>query len=156
MSAPIDMVLSRLAPFKLRENGSDRWRCCPAHGGSNPSALSVGVGDNGAVLLKCWHGCSADKVAGSLGLELADLFPPRESHGAPPTMPIELPCWPSAPSGPLRRRQTCSRTSSSWPSSTKPSTEARRHDRPFRHRPPLHTPGLPALHAGMAVRTAPR
>jgi hypothetical protein len=83
-SLPIDMVLSRLAPFKLRENGRDRWRaCCPAHGGSNPSALSVGIGNGGAVLLKCWHGCSAEEVAGALGLELGDLFPPHESHGAP-------------------------------------------------------------------------
>lgn len=84
MSAPIDTVLSRLAPFKLRENGRDRWRaCCPSHGGKNPSALSVGISDTGAVLLKCWHGCSADEVAGALGLDLQDLFPPRESHGAP-------------------------------------------------------------------------
>jgi len=82
--APINMVLSRLTPFKLRENGADRWRaCCPAHGGSNPSALSVGIGDNGTVLLKCWHGCSADEVAGALGLDLADLFPARERHGKP-------------------------------------------------------------------------
>jgi hypothetical protein len=84
MSAPFDLVRSRLAPFKLRENGRDRLRaCCPAHGGANPSALSVGVGNDGAVLLKCWHGCSADEVSGALGLELSDLFPPRESHGAP-------------------------------------------------------------------------
>jgi hypothetical protein len=83
MTAPIDMVLSRLTPFKLRENGRDRWRaCCPAHGGSNPSALSIGIG-NDAVLLKCWHGCSADEVAGALGLELSDLFPPKEKYGGP-------------------------------------------------------------------------
>lgn len=83
-AAPIDLVLSRLAPFKLRENGDGRWRaCCPAHGGKNPSALSVGIGNAGAVLLKCWHGCSADEVAGALGLELTDLFPPGESHSAP-------------------------------------------------------------------------
>jgi hypothetical protein len=84
MNPPIDLVLARLAPFKLHENGQNRWRaCCPAHGGSNPSALSVGLGDTGAVMLKCWHGCSADEVASALGLELSDLFPPRESHGVP-------------------------------------------------------------------------
>jgi hypothetical protein len=84
MSAPIDMVLSRLGPFKLRENGRDRWRaCCPAHGGANPSALSVGIGDTGVVMLKCWRGCTADEVAVALGLDLSDLFPPRESHAAP-------------------------------------------------------------------------
>lgn len=84
MSAPIDLLLSRLAPFKLRDSGRDRWRaCCPAHGGSNSSTLSVGVRDDGAVLLKCFHGCSTYEVAGALGLELSDLFPSRESHCAP-------------------------------------------------------------------------
>jgi hypothetical protein len=78
MSTAIDTVLSRLDSFKLRENGRDRWRaCCPAHGGSNPSALSVGLGDEGRVLLRCWHGCTADQVAQALGLELGELFPPK-------------------------------------------------------------------------------
>ncbi len=65
MSRPIDAVLSRLEQFKLRENGRDRWRaCCPAHGGSNASALSIGIGQNDAVLLRCWQGCGIDEVAG--------------------------------------------------------------------------------------------
>lgn len=82
MSRPIDVVLSRLEGYRLRPNGPDRWRaCCPAHGGSNPSALSVGIGADDAVLLKCWHGCDAHEVAHALGLELADLFPPRPSAG---------------------------------------------------------------------------
>lgn len=81
-TAPIDTVLERLGPFKLRENGRDRWRAiCPAHGGSNPSALSVGIRADDAVLLKCWHGCSADQVARALGLELSDLFPKRPQAG---------------------------------------------------------------------------
>ena len=81
---PIEIVLSRLEGFQLRENGRDRWRaCCPAHGGSNPSALSVGIGADDAVLLKCWHGCDMEQVTNALGIEVADLFPPRESHGAP-------------------------------------------------------------------------
>lgn len=83
MSArPIDLVLSRLEPYRLRENGRDRWRaCCPAHGGKNPSALSVGIGADDAVLLKCWHGCEVAQVAQALGLELTDLFPPRPQAG---------------------------------------------------------------------------
>jgi len=87
VSRPIDLVLSRLDAFKLRENGRDRWRaCCPAHGGSNPSALSIGIGQDDAVLLKCWHGCDAHQVANALGLELHELFPPRPeaSGGAQP------------------------------------------------------------------------
>lgn len=78
MSAPIDLVLSRLEGYKLRANGGNRWRsCCPAHGGSNPSALSIGEGAGGAVLLRCWQGCEVEQIAHALGLELADLFPPR-------------------------------------------------------------------------------
>jgi hypothetical protein len=84
MSMPLDLVLSRLAPFKLHQNGRDRWRaCCPAHGGSNPSVLSVGIGDNGAVLMRCFHGCAVDAIAGALGLELSDLFPTKDSHARP-------------------------------------------------------------------------
>lgn len=81
MSSPVDLVLSRLEPFKLRQAGRDRWRaCCPAHGGSNPSALSVGVGADDQVLLRCWHGCEVDQVAGALGLDLSDLFPPKPAQ----------------------------------------------------------------------------
>jgi hypothetical protein len=83
MSPQLDLVLSRLGAYRLRENGRDRWRaCCPAHGGKNPNALSVGVGADGeAVLLKCWHGCTVDEVCGALGIELQDLFPPRPAPG---------------------------------------------------------------------------
>lgn len=83
MTRPIDMVLSRLESYRLRENGRDRWRaCCPAHGGRNPSALSIGVGSDNQVLLRCWQGCEVEQVAHALSLELADLFPPKPQDGA--------------------------------------------------------------------------
>jgi hypothetical protein len=83
MSGPVDMVLSRLDNPK--PSGRDRWRsACPACGGRNKSALSVGVGNDDAVLLRCWKGCEVEAIAGALGLELADLFPPRQTgHCAP-------------------------------------------------------------------------
>lgn len=79
----IDTLLSRLDDPK--PNGRDRWRCaCPVCGGRNRSTLSIGVGDTGAVLLRCWkEGCSPEQIAHAVGLELEDLFPPRETHGAP-------------------------------------------------------------------------
>lgn len=90
MSEQIELVLQRLDGHKLREHGRDRWRaCCPAHGGSNPSALSVGVGDDGCVLLKCWQGCSVDQVAAALGLDLSDLFPPRPDAAGAGRGPIK-------------------------------------------------------------------
>lgn len=82
MSA-IENILPRLEGYRLRENGRDRWRsCCPAHGGKNPSALSIGVGDDGRVLVRCWNGCTVEQVVHALGLELDDLFPPRDAPGA--------------------------------------------------------------------------
>ena len=81
----LDIVLDRLASYRVRPTGADRWRaCCPAHCGNNSSALSVGVGREGQVLLRCWQGCDAEAVAGALGLELTDLFPSRESGAGRP------------------------------------------------------------------------
>lgn len=83
--SPIDVVLDRLSSHRVRPNGTDRWRaCCPGHAGSNASALSIGVGREGQVLLQCWSGCDVDQVVGALGLELSDLFPPRESSAGRP------------------------------------------------------------------------
>jgi len=38
----------------------------------------------GAVLVHCFAGCTVDAVLGALGLELSDLFPPREKSGSEP------------------------------------------------------------------------
>jgi len=75
-TSPIETVLHLLEGHKVRRSGHDQWRaCCPGHGGSNASALSVSIGENDSVLVKCWTGCTADAVALGLGLTLADLFP---------------------------------------------------------------------------------
>jgi len=84
VSDPFETVCARLEGHRLRMHGPDRGRaCCPAHGGSNPSALSVGRGDNGGVLLKCWNGCEVEQIAHALGLTMGELFPPREAHAGP-------------------------------------------------------------------------
>lgn len=83
MSRPIDLILARLD--NPRSSGRNRWRCvCPSCGG-NRSALSVGIGDDDVVLIRCWKGCDAAAVVGSLGLHLHDLFPPKlNGHGSAP------------------------------------------------------------------------
>jgi hypothetical protein len=83
MSAAVDLLLSRLD--KPRASGKDRWRCaCPACGGGNRSTLSIGVGDNGCVLLTCWKsGCSPEEIAAAIGLTIEDLFPPCEASASP-------------------------------------------------------------------------
>jgi putative DNA primase/helicase len=73
--SPLELVLSRLTQHRLKQHGS-RWRsCCPAHGGDNPTALSITEGDAGCVLLTCFRGCAFDEIAEALGLDRRDLFP---------------------------------------------------------------------------------
>lgn len=81
---PVQALLTRLDD--PRPTGRDRWRAaCPVCGGRNRSTLSVGVGDTGAVLLRCWKsGCGAEQVAHALGLNVEDLFPERHSHAGAP------------------------------------------------------------------------
>ncbi len=83
MSGAIDLLLSRLPDHK--PTGRDRWRSgCPVCGGSSKSALSIGIGDTGAVLVTCFKGgCGPDEIAGAVGLVIEDLFPPREAAGRP-------------------------------------------------------------------------
>ena len=50
-------------------------------GGRSRSTLSVGLGDTGAVLLKCWKsGCAPEQIAAALGLDINALFPDAPDH----------------------------------------------------------------------------
>lgn len=77
----IQTLLSRLDGVKPA--GPDRWRSyCPSHQlpphrAGRGRSLTVAAGDNGGALIHCHAGCSSSEVVASLGLELADLFPPR-------------------------------------------------------------------------------
>ncbi len=81
-SNPIEMVLSRLE--KVRQRQAGQWSArCPAHADKGPS-LSVRETPEGAVLLHCFAGCTSAEVAAALGIEMTDLFPPRERTGNEP------------------------------------------------------------------------
>lgn len=83
---PIENVLSRLEAVRQRQPGQWSARCPGpnhAHGDRTPS-LSIRENTDGAVLLHCFGGCEVGSIVTALGLELADLFPPRETPpGAP-------------------------------------------------------------------------
>ena len=67
-----------LGKLAYAKEASGQWMGrCPAHEDKTPS-LSVKEGQDGAILLKCHAGCTTEAVVAALGLELADLFPPRE------------------------------------------------------------------------------
>lgn len=81
-------LLGRLEKVRksVVRNGAQNWTAkCPAHEDKGPS-LSVGEAPTGRILLHCFAGCSVDAIVGALGLDLEDLFPPRQAdeHRAPP------------------------------------------------------------------------
>lgn len=69
-------LLNRLDGVK--DNGRGKWLAkCPAHKDKRPS-LSIREADSGAVLVKCWTGCTTAEIVGAVGLDVSELFPPRE------------------------------------------------------------------------------
>jgi len=104
-----DTLLSRLD--RVRKSGPASWSArCPSHEDKTPS-LSVKEQPDGRLLVFCHGGCTVDEVVGAVGLELADLFPPR------PTQPGAAR---RASAGPGARPTCCTlpqprrRLSSSW------------------------------------------
>lgn len=68
-------ILQRLE--KVKKTGRDKWQSrCPAHDDKGPS-LSVREMDDGRVLIHCFAGCGAAEVLDALGLNFAELYPPR-------------------------------------------------------------------------------
>lgn len=72
--SPVDLIVSRLD--RCIPSGKNRYiACCPAHADKSPS-LSIAEAQDGRALIHCHAGCSALDIVESLGLELADLYPP--------------------------------------------------------------------------------
>ncbi|SAL06413.1 hypothetical protein AWB81_07578 [Caballeronia arationis] len=75
-----DTLLNRLEG--VREVGPGRYVArCPAHE-DRQASLSITEKPDGVLLVHCFAGCAIAEVVGALGLDLADLFPPRESGAA--------------------------------------------------------------------------
>ena len=73
-----ETLLGRLGG--VRRGGGGWIALCPAHDDKQPS-LSVSVGEDGRILVKCHAGCSQKDVVDALGIEFRDLFP--DGHKAP-------------------------------------------------------------------------
>ena len=87
MTGGIDNLLSRLDKVKRTGDGKYQSRC-PAHDDRGPS-LSIRETDDGRVLLHCFAGCSVHDVLAAVGMEINDLFPPREiQQGRPERRPF--------------------------------------------------------------------
>lgn len=71
-----DILLQHLQ--KIKRTGQGRWMaCCPAHEDKSAS-LSIRETDDEKVLIHCFAGCSVHEVVSAVGMDLSDLFPPRD------------------------------------------------------------------------------
>lgn len=86
-ASPAALLLPRLERVITTGKG---WRArCPAHGGKSAS-LSIAEGDNNALLLHCFAGCSVHDVLAAVGLEVGDLFARRDLKSMTPTERSQL------------------------------------------------------------------
>ena len=85
---PIDLVLGGLSGVRQGQPGQWMTRC-PAHEDRRPS-LSVCETFDKAVLLHCFAGCTVHDITAVLGLNMADLFPLRDSRPGEPRRPPRL------------------------------------------------------------------
>lgn len=76
----IEQLLYRLE--KVRKAGAGYTARCPAHR-DRTASLSVRIGADGKILMKCHAGCSIHDVVGALGLTISDLFPRRLADTTP-------------------------------------------------------------------------
>jgi hypothetical protein len=71
-----DILLQHLQ--KVKRTKPDSWlACCPSHEDESASLSIRELGD-GRVLVHCFAGCSVPEIVAAVGLELSDLFPPRD------------------------------------------------------------------------------
>lgn len=93
-ASPVDLLLARLesAGMKPRKSGRGWLARCPAHEDRSAS-LSLGEGRDGRALLRCFAGCEMGDVVAALGLEVADLFPPRLQDATPEGKAARREAW---------------------------------------------------------------
>ena len=68
----LDTLLARLQKVRKVTHG---WTArCPAHSDKHPS-LSIDLGEQGQILLKCFAGCPLERIVEAVGMSVAELFP---------------------------------------------------------------------------------
>src|SRR5215212_4736394 len=88
MLSSFENTLSRLKV--VFRNGDKATAFCPAHDDWNKPSLSVGVGEDGRVLLHCFVGCGFEDIVAAMGLEQPDLFESCLGEGSPCIPPKTL------------------------------------------------------------------
>lgn len=77
----LSILLARLED--VHQTGPDTFVArCPAHNDKSPS-LAIRETADGTILMHCFAGCSVQEICDAIGIEVSDLFPPREHLGHP-------------------------------------------------------------------------
>lgn len=64
----------------VRLGKKNQWMArCPAHDDRSPS-LSIGLAEDGRILLHCFAGCAATDITAAVGISASELFPKCEQH----------------------------------------------------------------------------
>ena len=77
MNPNLEGILSRLT--KVRGRNGNWVACCPAHEDRSPS-MTIRETPDGKILMHCFSGCSISDIAGAVGVDLSDLFPPTDDY----------------------------------------------------------------------------
>src|SRR5262245_39840783 len=80
MNLSINEILSRLE--NVRPSGGGITARCPAHEDDNNS-LSLTEAEGGKILIRCFAGCTFQRIVDSLGLKASDFFPRKEKSSRP-------------------------------------------------------------------------
>ncbi len=79
MSTNLPGILAKLD--NVQRSSTGHTARCPAHD-DRKNSLSIGVGDDGRVLLHCFAGCTTERIVSVLGFHMFDLFPNKAGkHG---------------------------------------------------------------------------
>lgn len=85
----VDKLDRLLGLLKGKRSNYDGYiACCPTHDDKTPS-LSLGVADDGRILVKCHAGCKTEDVVAAIGLTMRDLAP--ETTGRTPGVVTSAP-----------------------------------------------------------------
>lgn len=77
-SRQVEEVLKRL--HKVKRSGAGWTASCPCRADDDNPSITVGEGEGGRALIHCHRGdgCDVDGICRALGMEIGDLFPPKE------------------------------------------------------------------------------
>ena len=84
MTSPIEKLLGRVDSPKKGGKVGQYYAFCSHQVNRRERKLSITERTDGSLLLKCWGGCDFYEILKNLGVEVHELYPPRNLSGREP------------------------------------------------------------------------